>query len=616
MFFKSLQLKLMIIFFALISVIIVGMGAMSIIKIEEIYYKGFVEEMINTIAGFGLNIKTMKLESNQKSMFDINLIQGPKQEKDYESLLGKIYDNFNIYFSINSKSRSGMIIDAEYNDVITGEKYDLDENVLGCLDVARKEGNLYASCNDNSNDCYWFVYMIDKEISEDEDHFILVAQSKDYIKREMSTIKLVYISVLIIMAIVTLIIIGILARNITKPIEMLTNKAQMIAQGDISYITLSENKVVGYEIEKLIETFNLMTSQIQNTMNEISTEKSKLETILMHLTDGVLAFNLNGRLVHANLAAKKMLGIKEERTFEDIFKKLKIDINMEKIIYLEDWTSTEEMINVNEKYLNLFFAPFRNEKDKPNGVVVVIQDMTKQAKLDDMRKEFVANVSHELKTPITSIKTYSETLLDQEELDDESKKNFLNVILTEANRMTRLISDLLQLTKFDYKKVAWNRIRFDVKDLAKQVCEKHKIQAEKKGQIVECYVTSNVPDVYGDRDGIEQVVTNILTNSIKYTPENGSIKVYVGAVHDDAYIKIIDNGIGIPKEDLPRVFERFYRVDKARSREMGGTGLGLPIAKEIIEENGGSIDIKSEIGKGTEVIIKVPTYKGEKEINN
>ena len=397
---------------------------------------------------------------------------------------------------------------------------------------------------------------------------------------------------------------------------MLTNKAKMIAQGDVSYITLAENKGVGYEISKLIDTFNLMTSQIQNTMNEISTEKNKLETILMHLTDGVLAFNLSGKLVHANLAAKKMLDIKDESFFEDIFKKLKIDINMEKIIYLEDWTTTEEMINVNEKFLNLFFAPFRDEKDKPNGIVVVVQDMTKQAKLDDMRKEFVANVSHELKTPITSIKTYSETLLDQEELDEESKKKFLGVILTEANRMTRLVSDLLQLTKFDYKKIAWNRIEFDVKELTKQICEKHKIQAEKKGQIVECYVTSNVSDVYGDRDGIEQVVTNILTNSIKYTPENGSIKVYVGAVHDDAYIKIIDNGIGIPKEDLPRVFERFYRVDKARSREMGGTGLGLPIAKEIIEENGGSIDINSEIGKGTEVIIKIPMHKGDKNRNN
>lgn len=609
MFFKSLQLRLIIIFFALISVIILGMGFMSIIKIEEIYYNGFVEEMVNTIAGFGLNIRTIKYENNQKNILDIDSIQGPKQEKDYKELLKKIYDNFNIYFSISSKSRSGMIIDSNYNDVVTGENYKLDASVLECLNTVKDTGNLYASCNDEEEDLYWFVYVIDKEISENEDHFILVSQSKEYIKREMSEIRTVYITVFAITAAVALTITGITARNITRPIEMLTNKAKMIANGDASYITLSETKGVGYEISRLIETFNVMTSQIQNTMNEISTEKSKLETILMHLTDGVLAFNLNGRLVHANLAAKKILGIKEERSFEEIFEKLKIDINMEKIIYLEDWTSTEEMIVVNEKYLNLFFAPFRDEKDRPNGIVVVIQDMTKQAKLDDMRKEFVANVSHELKTPITSIKTYSETLLDQEELDEESKKKFLGVILTEANRMTRLVSDLLQLTKFDYKKIAWNRIRFDLKDLAKQVCEKHKIQAEKKGQIVECYVTSNVPDVFGDRDGIEQVVTNILTNSIKYTPENGNIKVYVGAVHEDAYIKIIDNGIGIPKEDLPRVFERFYRVDKARSREMGGTGLGLPIAKEIIEENGGSIDIKSEVDKGTEVVIKIPMYK-------
>lgn len=609
MFFKSLQLRLIMIFFVLISVIILGMGWMSIVKIEEIYYKGFVEEMVNTIAGFGLNIKTIKLESNQKELLDLNLIQGPKEQENKQEILQKIYNNFNIYFSINSKSRSGMIIDSNYNDVITGEKYTLNSNVLDALNLVKKDQDLYASCSDDESDSYWFVYLIDKEISEEEDHFILVSQSKEYIKREMSAIRLVYITVFVVTAAVALIIIGITARNITKPIEMLTNKAKMVAGGDVSYITFSETKGVGYEIAKLIETFNVMTSQIQNTMNEISTEKSKLETILMHLTDGVLAFNLNGRLVHANLAAKKMLEIREERSFEEIFEKLKIDINMEKIIYLEDWTSTEEMININEKFLNLFFAPFRDEKDRPNGIVVVIQDMTKQAKLDDMRKEFVANVSHELKTPITSIKTYSETLLDQDELDEESKQRFLGVILTEANRMTRLVSDLLQLTKFDYKKVAWNRIRFDVKDLAKQVCEKHKIQAEKKGQIVECYVTSNVPDVYGDRDGIEQVVTNILTNSIKYTPENGNIKVYVGAVHDDAYIKIIDNGMGIPKEDLPRVFERFYRVDKARSREMGGTGLGLPIAKEIIEENGGSIDIKSEVGKGTEVVIKIPTYK-------
>ena len=305
MFFKSLQLRLIIMFFVLILVIILGMGFMSIIKIEEIYYKGFVEEMVNTITGFGLNIRTIKLESDQKNILGINSIHGPKKEKDYDELLAKIYDNFTIYFSINSKSRSGMIIDKNYNDVITGENYVLDNAVLNCLSDVKKHGSLYSSCDDEEKECYWFVYMIDKEISEEEDHFILVSQSKDYIERELNTIRMVYVTVFFVTAAVAFIIIGVTAKNITKPIEMLTNKAKMIAQGNVSYITLSENKGVGYEISKLIDTFNLMTSQIQNTMNEISTEKSKLETILMHLTDGVLAFNLNGRLVHANLAAKK-----------------------------------------------------------------------------------------------------------------------------------------------------------------------------------------------------------------------------------------------------------------------------------------------------------------------
>lgn len=465
---------------------------------------------------------------------------------------------------------------------------------------------------DKSANSYIFAYYINYNFEKENIEFtIFVEQDSNYINNELTKIRNAYLSAIIGILIVTIAIVYVTARSITKPISILTSKAESIANGSIEHIALSPKTHAGYEIARLVDTFNLMINQIKGNMNEISSEKNKLETILLHLADGVLAFNLKGNLIHANLAAKKMLNVKDEKTFEAIFSKLKIDINLEKIIYLDDWTSSEQMVNIGDKFFNIFFAPFRDESSRASGVVAVIQDMTEQAKLDDMRKEFVANVSHELKTPLTSIKTYSETMLEQD-LDEESKNKFMKVILSEANRMTRLVSDLLQLTKFDYKKVAWNKINFDITELTKQVCEKHKIQAEKKEQILECYITSNVPEVYGDRDGIERVITNIVTNSIKYTPEKGNIKVYVGAVYDDAYIKIIDNGIGIPKEDLPRVFERFYRVDKARSREMGGTGLGLPIAKEIIEANGGSIDMKSDVGKGTEVVIKVPLKKDKK----
>lgn len=607
MFLKSLQLKLIFVFVIFIVIIISGIGIFSIFKIEQVYYTGFVDEMLNNMYGYNFNVKGIS-ESEKDSP---TLVYGPAKKKKVE--IERFYENFDIYFSLNTRTRYGTMLDANYNDILDDTGHKLTDNALKCIKMAEDSPHKYAIYDDGDNFCYLFAYVLETEEAEGGKIIVLVSQSKAYINKQLNQIKTMYMITIIVIIIITIIITIVTARSITKPIALLTNKAELMAQGNISLITVNDKKNVGYEIAKLIDTFNIMMQQIQNNMNDISSEKNKIETILMHLTDGVLAFNTNGRMIHANLAAKKMLDFEDERTFDEIFNKFKLDVNLEKIIYLDDWASTEQVISLKDKYLNIFFAPFRNEQDKPTGVIVVVHDNTKQAKLDDIRKEFVSNVSHELKTPLTSIQTYAETLIEQEELEPEDKKRFLKVILAESNRMTRLISDLLQLTKFDYKKVAWKKTKFDLPELVKQICEKHKIQADKKEQLLECYITSTVPAVFADRDGIEQVITNILINSVKYTQEGGNIKVYVGAVHDDAYIKIIDNGIGIPKEDLPRVFERFYRVDKARSREMGGTGLGLSIAKEIIDSNNGSIDIKSEVGKGTEVIIKIPTYKPEKK---
>lgn len=245
------------------------------------------------------------------------------------------------------------------------------------------------------------------------------------------------------------------------------------------------------------------------------------------------------------------------------------------------------------------------------GVIAVIQDITEHVKLDNMRKEFIADVSHELKTPITSIMGYADTLLEGE-YEKEVQYKFLNVISSEARRMARLVSDLLTLSKYDNKQNKVEKTEFDLGELVKKVQEGLNIEIQKKKQDVECFVTANVPKVFADKYGIQQVVINILTNSIKYTEEGGNIKIYVGFVYNDAYIKIIDNGIGISEEDLDRIFERFYRVDKARSREAGGTGLGLAIAKEILDQNNGSIDIKSILGKGTEVVIRIPTFVKQK----
>ena len=346
---------------------------------------------------------------------------------------------------------------------------------------------------------------------------------------------------------------------------------------------------------------------IESAENKKSKELDINNRIFLHMTDGIIAFDMEGKIILINPAAKKLLSISpEDNNFEEVFGKFKLDINMEKIIYLENWTSTEQRIEVEDKYVKAFFAPFRNEKDRPAGVITVLQDITEHVKLDNMRKEFIADVSHELKTPITSIMGYADTLLESE-YDKEIREKFLNVIATEARRMAKLVTDLLTLSRYDNNKNKLQKEQFDLGDLVKKCQDKLAIEIKKKNHEVNCFVTADVPPVYADKSDIERIVLNILSNSIKYTGQNGKINIYVGFVYNDAYIKVLDNGIGIPEEDLSRIFERFYRVDKARTREMGGTGLGLSIAKDLLDKNGGSIDIKSIVGQGTEVVMRVPT---------
>ena len=387
-----------------------------------------------------------------------------------------------------------------------------------------------------------------------------------------------------------------LSRFVIYPINKLIKASNKISEEDIKKGKRSKK-----------DTLGLMTTELKDKLSEVSTQKNQIETILLHMTDGIIAFNRQGEIILINPAAKKLLSIgPEDNNFEDIFKKFNLNINMEKIIYLENWTSTEQRIPVEDKYAKVIFAPFKNENERPDGVIALIQDITEHAKLDNMQKELVADVSHELKTPITSIMGYADTLLEGE-YDKETQEKFLNVIATEARRMAKLVTDLLTLSRYDNNKKTTQKETFDLGDLVKKCQDKLAIEAKKKNHNVNCFVTADVPPVYADKYDIERVVLNILSNSIKYTKEGGEIKIYVGFVYNDAYIKVFDNGIGIPEEDLSRIFERFYRVDKARTREMGGTGLGLSIAKEILDKNGGSIDIKSVVGQGTEVVIKIPT---------
>lgn len=419
----------------------------------------------------------------------------------------------------------------------------------------------------------------------------------------VSSIRAVTMISLIFFSVFTIVIAIIEVKKYIEPMSrMLKGAKKAVFSTDINNLDLRAPE------DELTESVNEIIKELKENLKDSNSERKQKETILKHMTDGVITFNMKGKVTYINPAAKEMLNLKEDDdTFKDIFGKYP-DINMEKIIYLDSWTSSEKKIENEKGSMNLFFVPFRDEIDMPAGVMVVIQDITEHVKLDNMRKEFVADVSHELKTPITSIKGYSETLLDGD-CDKETETHFLNVINDNADRMEKLVQDLLTLSKYDSNRIRNKPKEFDLGELAKSCKEKFDIEIKRKNQNVQCFVTADVPLVYADKDGVERVILNILSNSIKYTPEGGKVDIYVGYVHNDAYIKIKDTGIGIPKEDLDRIFERFYRVDKARSRKLGGTGLGLSIAKEIMEKNGGSITIKSKVNEGTEVTIKIPVKK-------
>ena len=361
-----------------------------------------------------------------------------------------------------------------------------------------------------------------------------------------------------------------LSKFVIYPLNKLIKSAEKITEEETKDKKKNKKKS---EMGNLEDVFGIMTTELKEKLSEVSTQKNQIETILLHMTDGIIAFNRKGDIILINPAAKKLLSIgPEDNTFDDIFRKFNLNINMEKIIYLENWTSTEQRIQVEERYVNVLFAPFKDDSERPDGVIAVIQDITEHVKLDNMQKELVADVSHELKTPITSIMGYADTLLEGE-YNKETQDKFLNVIATEARRMAKLVTDLLTLSRYDSNKKRTQKELFDLGDLVKKCQDKLAIEIKKKNHTVNCFVTADVPPVYADKYDIERVILNILTNSIKYTKEGGEIKIYVGFVYNDAYIKIFDNGIGIPEEDLSRIFERFYRVDKARTREMGGTGL-------------------------------------------
>ncbi len=399
----------------------------------------------------------------------------------------------------------------------------------------------------------------------------------------------------------------IIASSITEPIRDVTKKAEKMAKGDFEQLVEVKSDD---EIGQLASMFNYLTLKLKDTLQEMDLEKSKLNTIFNYMAEGVIAIDINGNVIHANPIAVKILNIdKEDIKFYDengsnSFKLSRINLN--NIDYMDESTlKGDKTLEKDSQVFKLKYAPFKNEKNDIGGLIIVFQDITKEHKLDNMRKEFVANVSHELKTPITTIKSYTETLMAGG-IDEEIENSFLNVIDNECDRMTRLVRDLLQLSNLDYKKTNWKKVEVSVTELLNSILSKLDFAFKEKEHKLVTKIEDNMENIVIDKDGIEQVILNIISNAIKYTENGGEIEIQAKTSNDFISILIKDNGIGIPLEDQKRIFERFYRVEKGRSRDLGGTGLGLAIARQIIEAHNGEISLTSEFGQGTIVKISLP----------
>ncbi len=420
--------------------------------------------------------------------------------------------------------------------------------------------------------------------------------------------KQLFTRAMVLAVLITFILGFVISKSITGPINDVTEKAEKMAKGDFSQeVSVKSDDEIG----QLAEMFNYLRQQLNDTLSEISGEKNKLETVLRHMADGLIAVDLSGKVIHANHAAMKMLAVTEqdiaEENYDELIQGLNPDLTMENLMKRCEFEPESEVFESAGRFYDIRYDRFRDENGKDVGLIMILQDITQRTKLENMQMDFVANVSHELKTPLTTIKSYTETLLAGALAERETAESFLGIIDSEADRMNRIVKDLLQLSRMENNQEKWNMKEGNLISLLKMAVTKVALTAQTKNQSLNSFFD---PDsrvaVIMDKDRIEQVVLNILSNAINYTQDGGRIDIDLVTQQKEAHIIIDDNGIGIPEEELSRVFERFFRVDKARSRSMGGTGLGLAISKQIIEEHGGRIELTSRENRGTKVEIILP----------
>ncbi len=592
--YNSLYFKIILILVIFMVTVMCVIGTVLINNVNSFYLDEFTDQMEQSFAEGG----PLSEELSNALAADDFATEQLKILNTYRGVLG-IDDYRNFY-----------ILDAD-GAFLEGSDSELGNNL-------QKTANLIAAMRGRPNNTQPlgadFADYAVKLSDGDSESIIYVRDSMDEMQQFTWILFSIILQALMFGLIFAIILAFFLSKAITSPIQNLTNGAKLIAAGEFSHELVNSSND---EIGKLTDTFNYMKNALKNTLGEVSGEHRKLETIFTYLHDGVIAFTDNGQVMHINESVKELLGKEydEKFNFSRFIELFGVDYNPHFNVEYVDRQKSENGngYNVSDvmfdgKVLDVNFGDISYVADNTTrrGVLAVIHDETGRYELDKSRREFVANVSHEMRTPLTSIKGACETVLSDPQMETEMKDFFLHMAVDECDRMTRIVSDLLVLSRLDNKRTQWSIIGFDPDRMLTHICEVMKVDADAHSHTLVYTSDGDLPEVTADKERIEQVLINIISNAIKYTPDGGKIDIIASADEGEITIKVKDTGIGIPKEDLPHLFERFYRVEKSRTSETGGTGLGLAIAKEIVEAHGGNISIQSKQGKGSTVTICLP----------
>ncbi len=601
---RSIRWKIVLIYCLLVFVAVSIVGVFMISRLDA-YYKNTMRDNLMQIVNEGTLLKTMA---------DYDSLAGHRNEikadleawgKTLQSEVFVIDRNMNIVATTaqsSQKSAIGVLDDELIFRGLTGKSGYSESYVrLAMRDMPVMN----------------IAFPISGGKSKSAKGVLLVRADMTSIEKTISESTQIVAKAILLAILVTVVLGFFIARSITVPINDVTAKARRMAAGDFSCeVDVKSDDEIG----QLAMMFNMLRSELDKTIGDMTVEKNKLETILRYMAGGLIATDMRGNVIHVNPAAisilKKKGGTLINLKFDEMFAPLGEQINFKTMLEKSKNSSVAQSIDAGDTLYAARYTRFQDDDGKDIGIILLIHDVTQMQRLENMQMDFVANVSHELKTPLTTIKSYTETLMNSDMLgheinNPEISRNFLEIIDKETDRMNRLVIDLLKLSKLDNNRQQWNKKQRNLAMLVNTAIEKVRMTAEQNGQtVVKLYDENMNVQAVVDRDGIEQVLMNVLSNAIRYNKKGAIVEVDISILKPggkQVMISVRDYGIGISESDLPRIFERFFRADKARSREKGGTGLGLAITKQIVEDHDGYMEVESVIGEGSLFKIILPT---------